>query len=348
MSFRKKNTDVTPINTIIISRTDAIGDVVLTLPVATLIKEITDGKVKVLFFGKTYTQPVTAICDSIDGFINYDDFKVLNNKSQSEFLRDYNADAIIHVFPRIDIAIAAKQAGIQFRIGTTNRFYHWFNCNRLVRLSRKKSDLHESQLNIKLLKPLGYKKEISLGEIASKYHLTKTPELPRNYHDLLSKDKFKLVIHPKSNASSREWKPDYYRDLINSLPSEKFQFILTGGENETGFLNEWHKALPSHVINVAGKLNLDELISMLNACNGIIASSTGPLHIAAALGRYALGIFPPIRPMNPSRWAPVGVNAGYLVIEKECNECRFDPGSCHCINEVTPNQAARKILSWLK
>ena len=121
--------------TVIISRTDAIGDVVLTLPMAKLIKELYKG-VKVIFFGRSYTQPVIECCSEIDEFLNYDEFTKLDVNGKSEFLRLLNAEAIIHVFPRQDISAAAKSAGIRMRIGATGRLHHWFNCNRLVRMSR--------------------------------------------------------------------------------------------------------------------------------------------------------------------------------------------------------------------
>ena len=340
--------NVKKIRTIIISRTDAIGDVVLTLPMASIIKTILGNDVKVLFFGRTYTYPVISCSSSVDGFINYDTFLGFDKKGQVDFLKAYNADVIIHVFPRINIAMAAKKAGIGERIGTTNRIYHWFSCNTLVALKRKNSSLHEAQLNVQLLKPLGHSGKISLSEINTQYHLNKLPEFSKNNSSLLSADKFKLVIHPKSNTSAREWDINNYRDLIRFLPDKKFQFIITGGKNEEALINEWVKKLPTHVVNLSGKLDLEELIALLNTCDGIVAASTGPLHIAAALGKFALGIFPPIRPISPVRWAPIGKKAEYLVIEKKCSDCRNDPNQCHCINEITPTMVEQKILQWIK
>ncbi len=276
MSFKKEKIELKGkiIHTIIISRTDAIGDVVLTLPMASLVKKILGKETKVIFFGKTYTNPVINCCDSIDGFINYDTFLGFDKNGQADFLKECKADAIIHVFPRSSIALAAKRAGIPERIGTTNRLFHWFTCNRLVKLSRKNSTLHEAQLNVKLLKPLGHSGSISLNEIKNLYQLKNISKLPEKISNLLSPDKFRLVIHPKSNASGREWNIDHFQDLIRLLPANKFQFIISGGKNEEAFINEWIKKLPAHVINLAGKLSLEELISLLNSCHGIIATST--------------------------------------------------------------------------
>jgi len=82
-------------------------------------------------------------------------------------------------------------------------------------------------------------------------------------------------------------------------------------------------------------MSLAQLMSFIEACDGLVAASTGPLHIAAALGKTAIGIYPPIRPMHPGRWAPVGKQAKFAVIEKECSDCRNN-GMCHCMQEISP------------
>ena len=83
-------------------------------------------------------------------------------------------------------------------------------------------------------------------------------------------------------------------------------------------------------------MNLDEFISFIAHADGLIANSTGPLHIAAALGKMALGIYPPIRPMHPGRWAPLGPKAAFFVLNKSCQECKSNPALCHCIREIPP------------
>ena len=128
---------------ILLSRTDNIGDVIFTLPMAGMIKQYYPDS-KVYFLGKNYTQAIVECCSFIDGFFTLD--TVQNEKF----------DAIIHVFPNKEIALWAKKTKIPLRIGTNRRFFHLTTCNKLVNLTRKNSGYHESQLNLKLLKPLNY------------------------------------------------------------------------------------------------------------------------------------------------------------------------------------------------
>ena len=68
---------------ILISRTDSIGDVVLTLPVAKFLKDRFP-ETKISFLGKAYTRPVIEACIYVDEFVNADDF--LNESIYSKTL----------------------------------------------------------------------------------------------------------------------------------------------------------------------------------------------------------------------------------------------------------------------
>ena len=106
---------------------------------------------------------------------------------------------------------------------------------------------------------------------------------------------------------------------------------------------EKHRA---RVTDMTGKLSLAELLVFINSCDGLVAASTGPLHIAAALGKRAVGIYAPMRPIFPQRWAPLGANATYLVLDKTCEKCRKS-GDCECIRAIRPEQVVEKLTGEL-
>ena len=74
----------------------------------------------------------------------------------------------------------------------------------------------------------------------------------------------------------------------------------------------------------------------------MIAASTGPLHIAAALGKKAIGLFAPMRPIHPGRWKPIGKQANYLVLNIDCSDCRKTM-NCHCIREIKTMEVIKMI-----
>lgn len=309
---------------VILSRTDSIGDVVLTLPMAGYLKEYFP-KCKIIFLGRNYTRDVVALSKYVDEFISWDETKVLPN-----------ADLIIHVFPVKEIASAAKETGISLRVGTTNRLFHWTTCNKLIKLSRKNSDRHESQLNMKLLEFLNIPTEVKLEDIKKYYGFTKAGPLAEEWLKQIDKTRANVILHPKSKGSAREWGLENFSELINSLPEDKFKIFISGTKEEGELakpLFEKHK----HVTDLTGKLSLKQFISFINNADVLIAASTGPLHIAAALGKKAIGLFAPMRPIHPGRWMPVGEKAKYLVLNKECNDCRKSK-DCHCIREIKSKQ----------
>jgi ADP-heptose:LPS heptosyltransferase len=220
-----KNTTSTLKNnkiTFIISRTDSIGDVVLTLPVAGFLKQQYPDSY-IYFLGQTYTQPVVEMSKNIDEFLDWSKIKKNSLKEQILFFKNLSADEIIHVFPSKAISKLAQKAKIPVRIGTRNRWYHWFYCNKLVKLSRKKSNLHEAQLNLKLLSD----KEIpTLKEINSFYKVKDFEPLTDNLQKYIASDKINLILHPKSKGSAREWGLENYAKLIELLPQEKYNILL--------------------------------------------------------------------------------------------------------------------------
>jgi heptosyltransferase-3 len=319
--------------TFIISRTDAIGDVVLTLPVAGVLRSLYPAS-RILFLGRSYTEEVVRCCEHIDGFLNWDEWLVLPSGEAARAMAATGADCIVHVFPRREISRIAWKARIKERIGTTNRIYHWRYCNVRVPLSRKNSPYHEAQLNLRLLTPLGAKELYSLPEIAGYYGLTRLPPLPAAIASLLEPDRFNLILHPKSRGNGREWGLDNFRALIGLLPRDRYNLFLTGTAAEGKLLAPLIREFP-FLTDLTGRLSLSEFVAFIAAADGLVASGTGPLHLAAALGIHALGLFPPIRPIHPGRWAPVGARAKFFVRDKDCEACRRSM-DCHCIREISP------------
>ncbi len=318
---------------ILISRVDAIGDVTLTLPMCGYLKSIYQN-CEIVFLGRDYTRPVVNFCKAVNEFISLDFLRTLSQEEQILYLKKFDFDTVIHVYPQRYLSEITKKAGIKHRIGTTNRLYHWFNCNNLVRLSRKNSDLHEAQLNIKLLNPLG------ITDVPDTAHLPQYYQLKNKFVKEPEENRlFKVVIHPKSHGSGKEWGLENYQKLISLLSeTKKYDIFITGSVPEQEILKDWIKKLPTTVTDLTGKLNLTDFINFLAKADGLIASGTGPLHLAAALGINTLGLFPTTKPIHAERWGPVGEKADF--IESKNNNDYF--------LDIYPEEVFNKIIEWLK
>ncbi|WP_426061289.1 glycosyltransferase family 9 protein [Hymenobacter sp. B1770] len=336
--------------TFLVSRTDAIGDVVLTLPVAGQLKQLFPGS-RVVLIGRTYTAPVAAACPWVDDFLNLDELLQKPEAEQLAALQAYAAAAIIHVFPNKTLARLAQKAKIPVRIGTRNRWQHWLTCNRLVALSRRHSPLHEAQLNLQLLQPLGFKEVPSPLDVAILVRLEPVEPLAAQFQQLLQArqtGQLNVVLHPRSRGSAREWGLDNFGQLAQLLHRAGHRVFVTGTAAEGEELADWLKQHAAFLAaDMTGQLVLPQFLSFIAAADGLVAGSTGPLHLAAALGRHAVGLYPPIRPMHPGRWGPLGPHAGFMVFDKpNCEACRTQPAACSCIRAIEPLAVAARVLTW--
>ena len=322
---------------IILSRPDGIGDVILILPIAKKLKDIFPN-IKVAILGSAYTKALADACEYIDDFIYVEDFfakDILVNGSKPE--------AILHVKTSKQFAMRAKELKIPLRIGTSSRLYHWFTCNKLLRLSRTMSDLHEVQLNIKLLKVFGINKVYPLSEISDWYGLTKIEKLLPENEYIIQPDKYNVIIHPKSKGNAREWSIDHFLTLIKSLDTNYYNIILSGTENEKKFLSPIFKEAGNKITDITGKLSLAQFMAVVKQSDCVIANSTGLVHLGAALNKNVLALFMPLKPKHPGRWAPVGHKVEVFVLPDFCEDCKFTPDDCHCINAIQPMEVKASL-----
>lgn len=329
---------------IVISRTDSIGDVILTLPMAGFLKKKYP-QAEILFLGRKYTKEIISNSSFIEEFINYDEIEKLSQNEQIESLKKLNADMIVHVFPVRNIVKLAQKAGIKSRIGNIHRWYNILYCNKWVEFSRRQSKLHESQLNIKLLSPLGIRfNDISLNDYADMTGFNIQKKQNDIVDSFLHKEKFNLILHPKSKGSAREWELENYKKLIEILPEEKFNIILSGTDDEGNLFREkLMQNSKNNIFDSSGKLTLSELIQMIAKSDALLACSTGPLHIAAICDIHNIGIYPPMRPMHPGRWKPIGKKTKIFVKEEKCSDCRKTK-KCSCVNSISPEEIRDYLL----
>lgn len=298
---------------IVISRTDSIGDVALTLPIAGILKE-NFPSARITFLGNTYTRPVIECSNYIDEIWEWAELQKLSLPEQIAFFKLKQIDVFIHVFPRKEIAKLAKKAGIRHRIGTSHRLFHLFTCNHRPNFTRKNSDLHEAQLNTKLLSPFHLNHDYNLTELADLAGFKNIPPLAAEHNALLNTGKKNIILHPKSQGSAREWAIENYIELAAELDQSKYNIFFTGTEKE-GLL--FRNLIPEkpNIFDLTGKMNLYELISFIKSADLLLAASTGPLHIAGLTGINAMGLFSEQRPTHAGRWQPLG-NKVFILEEK--------------------------------
>lgn len=327
---------------VIISRTDSIGDVMLTLPLCAWIKDRFP-LVTIVFLGKGYTRSVVESYNLVDHFEDWADYAELSVTERVSKFQSLKADAIIHVFPNKEIASLAKKAKVDVRIGTSHRTFHLLTCTHRPNFTRKRSDLHEAQLNHELLRPFGLEEIPTLDAIcdATVHFSPLEVELPVEIQNSLDSASKSIVLHPKSQGSAKEWPITKYIELSNGLLEKGYTVFYTGTKAEGDLFKD---ELPKHdrLIDTTGKMTLIQLISFISKVDALCACSTGPLHIAGYLGIYTIGFYSPKRPIHPGRWRALGSNVTILVNDENCEKCSKKQ-DCNCIQEISVDTVLNEI-----
>ena len=328
---------------IIISKTNQIGDVTFALPVASALKKL-DPTCTILFLARAYTKSLVDLYQDVDEFIDWESLNK-NPTDTAKKLAQYKADIIIHVHPQKEIARIAKQAGIPIRLGSGRRLFHWNTCNRFINIQRSGSDLHETELDMMFLKKMGDHQKWRAKDIVALRSFKSFEDAHHPFLNYLDSQCFNLILHPKTRGQHIEWSLDHFSKLIELLPAS-FKIFITGSEEEGKQVRD--KLVTPHasrIVDLTGKLTLEQLMAFIAKADGLIAASTGPVHLAANFGINTLGLYAPIRPFHAGRWGPVGEKAEVLCINKNCEACRHC--QCQCINEITPEMVQAVLLRWL-
>jgi heptosyltransferase-2 len=338
-----------PIN-ILIVRTDRIGDVVLSLPMAELVKKKYPD-CRVAYFIRNYTRPL------IDGNPFIDEV-VIAEESEGEILfgknlkkiKSKNFDTCVVVNPTLTISLMMFLSRIQNRIGTGYRWYS-FLFSKKVFEHRKYAEKHELEYNINLLNKIDIDfKDFSNG---IKFHLNVNGKSSEKINSILYEKGFKsgnkiVIIHPGSGGSSVDLPKEKLIELTRRITNlNNVTIIITGSKSESELCKQFE--ISEAVINLSGHLDLSLLKALINKADLFISNSTGPMHIAAALGVHVLGFFPKILSCSQKRWGPYTEKRTIFIPTIDCSNCnREQCEKLDCMNSIDIGKVFDETKTVLK
>lgn len=330
---------------ILVIRSDRIGDVVLTLPMAEVLKS-TFPEARIFFLVKEYTAPIAMACPYVDGVLTVD--RNGNSKSVFELGREIKKarfNVVISAFPRFGTAFASSLAGIPLRIGTAHRWYSLFFNDR-VDIHRRDSVVHEARHNISLLRGLDITSSAVPYPVLSAERVDPTVREKVEKQFGIDNSTRLAVVHPGSGGSAREWSPERFAECARLFVRNSFRVIITGSQNERNLAENIRTRCGVSVANAAGELDLNELIALLSRASALVANSTGPLHVAAALGVSVAGIYPPLRNCTPDRWGPIGKRAFTFVPDPSaCTLCKGRACRSNvCMDQIEPAEVVGRLI----
>jgi heptosyltransferase III len=319
---------VNPQNILLI-RPDRLGDLILSLPVAQVLRDRFPA-CRITYLAAPDPSEIAPMVECVDNWIKDESssgrislFKLVR------ILRQGNFDLLIELKPSWRTATAGYLSQIPVRIGTGRRFYSFFYNNRL-NVQRRGSGKHQSDLDLALLKPLG----INISGVIPK--LVLPGEFKIAAGKLVGESiKEYIVIHPGSGGSAPNWPVQYFGELAKMILRESnLGVIIAGIESNLGDFEG--------CLDLRGKTKLSELAGIVAGADMFISGSTGPLHLADALGTKSLTFFTRHVNVDANRWGPRRHPDGVMIPEGE--RCKFsDPVHCSCLEQITPREAFNKI-----
>lgn len=164
---------------------------------------------------------------------------------------------------------------------------------------------------------------------------------------LLSEKNFEsfVALAPSAAYALKRWPLDHFKELILRNPNQKF--VCLGGP-EDHFIEELVTVAPDRVLNLAGKLSLQESTAALSLARGLITNDTGLLHVGEQLGKKTIALMGPAPFGFPSR-----ETTKILQLDLKCRPCsKHGQGPCvnekfhRCLVDITPSQVTQEMHSW--
>jgi ADP-heptose:LPS heptosyltransferase len=100
-----------------------------------------------------------------------------------------------------------------------------------------------------------------------------------------------VVLHPGANDPRRRWPSDRFGQVGDALAEAGLSLVVTGSREELPLADELIGALHLPARNLAGRTTLGGLAGVLASARLVISNDSGPLHLAAALGRPTVGVY---------------------------------------------------------
>jgi heptosyltransferase-3 len=319
---------------ILVVRNDRLGDLVLALPAATVLKRRYP-EAKVTYLVSKNTAALIPFAHDID--------EALTDTGNSVFelagmLRAYRFDAAVLLHPTLRLAAALWLAGIPVRAGTAYRGYSLL-FNRRVKQHRKQNSKHELEYNLDLVyQGLGFE------PVTGEHYLPPVLTVPDGLKEKLAGEYGRdfILIHPGCSGSSKPWPLENFARLASAIQDSNRKVVISLGPQELDLKASLKKHLTADV-GWAENLPLTDLTALISLAKVLVTNNTGPLHVAIALSTKVIGLYCPTCEIK--RWGPYGT--GHAVIRPPVDHCNECPGQkCpeyDCMEKITVEEILAKV-----
>ncbi|MFH0878105.1 MAG: glycosyltransferase family 9 protein [Lentisphaerota bacterium] len=159
----------------------------------------------------------------------------------------------------------------------------------------------------------------------------------------------RIALIPCSRWPTKNWAPDRFVEVAKALQEKTGAAIfLVGSAANQDVCHSIGQMLPGLVVNTCGRTNLVEMGSLIQEMDLVISVDSGPMHLAAAIGKPLIAVF---GATDPVRTGP------YLQLHNvvsttglSCQPCRAKKCSREdiaCLRDLPGQQVIQKALVLL-
>jgi lipopolysaccharide heptosyltransferase I len=157
-----------------------------------------------------------------------------------------------------------------------------------------------------------------------------------------------LAFAVGSRWQTKRWRPSHFAHLARRAQSEfGGTVVFVGTGDEADLAAEVGTGLTGPTIDLSGRTTLPELAAVLAQCDVMVANDTGPLHIAAALGRPVVAPYTCTRARLTGPFGSAGaVETSVWCAGSELRRC----SRMECMDELTSDRLwpplAKVLTTW--
>src|SRR5262249_46160639 len=129
-----------------------------------------------------------------------------------------------------------------------------------------------------------------------------------------------IILQPGARWLNKRWPVEHFAELARRLAAgdRDLTFAILGGTEDQALGQALAKAAPARSLDLTGKLSLPEMVEWIRLSELMVTNDTGPMHVAAALGKRVIALF---GPTEPARTGPYGQIQHALQLDLPCVPC---------------------------
>ena len=129
-----------------------------------------------------------------------------------------------------------------------------------------------------------------------------------------------ILFQPGARWENKRWPVQHFAELVRALAAKfpEAHFAILGSADDRALGEKISQAAPEKTWNLCGATSLPEMIEWVRRCDLLITNDTGPMHVAAAIGKPLVALF---GPTEPRRTGPYGQLENVLRLDLPCSPC---------------------------